>query len=563
LMIKIIFFWSLLAVAVLSFGYFNSIIHGFGRRHNQRALIRLDFKSIHSLESSGTMQFAAGSNPLGYDIPSVVEVYSTLGCKYCRIAKAKLAELGVPYQNYDTQQLNIVEMKSHVVDRAKHAQSSTVPQIYVKGEHIGGCTELLGEVESGAFEARLKRYGIEKEDVVTSQPSVAATTSATHVMIDADQKYCPEESEPLNSIKFRSVTESNEGNRYQSDALGLSSALQRQALLLTDNFATADGKKVNYNAMRKSQAFADYLSLSSLLQDCSPQSLQSLTDREKLAFFANLYNAMIMHANCVITTNPVAIAAATAKDEALSSSSSHSSSKEEGEADALAKAIARRSAFYSGRSGAVYRIAGYDFSPDDLEHAILRTNLPHPSQVSAAKADFAASGRPSTAWSDVLSSLSFLPREDPRLVLAVARAAFDPRIHFILNCGAASCPPIKVLSPENVDMAFAAATSSYLASEVSVDAAAKIIHMPKLLLWYGMDFAPTLIGYLQKTAEQLPRTAPAKSQLTNLLDQAETSGSISFVSATDLASANQDTTGGLVYTVEYNNYDWTLNNDES
>lgn len=28
-----------------------------------------------------------------------VEVYSTLGCKYCRIAKAKLDSVGVPYLN--------------------------------------------------------------------------------------------------------------------------------------------------------------------------------------------------------------------------------------------------------------------------------------------------------------------------------------------------------------------------------------------------------------------------------------------------------------------------------
>ena len=37
---------------------------------------------------------------------------------------------------------------------------------------------------------------------------------------------------------------------------------------------------------------------------------------------------------------------------------------------------------------------------------------------------------------------------DPRLSLALERA--EPRIHFALNCGAKSCPPIKTYSADSV-----------------------------------------------------------------------------------------------------------------
>jgi hypothetical protein len=41
----------------------------------------------------------------------------------------------------------------------------------------------------------------------------------------------------------------------------------------------------------------------------------------------------------------------------------------------------------------------------------------------------------------------------------------DPRIHFALNCGANSCPAIKVYSPDNLDFGLAAAAASFCASE--------------------------------------------------------------------------------------------------
>lgn len=62
----------------------------------------------------------------------------------------------------------------------------------------------------------------------------------------------------------------------------------------------------------------------------------------------------------------------------------------------------------------------------------------------------------------------------------------DPRIHFALNCGAASCPPIAAYDQARLDDQLALATASFLATEVQpADGALRV---PALLLWYMGDF---------------------------------------------------------------------------
>ncbi len=62
----------------------------------------------------------------------------------------------------------------------------------------------------------------------------------------------------------------------------------------------------------------------------------------------------------------------------------------------------------------------------------------------------------------------------------------DPRIHFALNCGAASCPPIAAYRTEHIHEQLDRATRGYLAAEVERDGPALLV--PSLLLWYAGDF---------------------------------------------------------------------------
>lgn len=64
----------------------------------------------------------------------------------------------------------------------------------------------------------------------------------------------------------------------------------------------------------------------------------------------------------------------------------------------------------------------------------------------------------------------------------------DPRIHFALNCGARSCPPIQVYEPSDADRQLDLATHAYLVDNSSFDAETRTVTAPRLLLWYRGDF---------------------------------------------------------------------------
>ncbi len=69
----------------------------------------------------------------------------------------------------------------------------------------------------------------------------------------------------------------------------------------------------------------------------------------------------------------------------------------------------------------------------------------------------------------------------------------DPRIHFALNCGAESCPPIAAYTPEGIDKELDIATESYLSENVRYEPAGGllgrgVVHVPRLMLWYRGDF---------------------------------------------------------------------------
>ena len=64
----------------------------------------------------------------------------------------------------------------------------------------------------------------------------------------------------------------------------------------------------------------------------------------------------------------------------------------------------------------------------------------------------------------------------------------DYRIHFALNCGAKSCPPIAFYQPEQLDRQLDLATKIYLRSEVVFDAVNNKVEVPAILGWFRGDF---------------------------------------------------------------------------
>jgi len=109
-------------------------------------------------------------------------------------------------------------------------------------------------------------------------------------------------------------------------------------------------------------------------------------------------------------------------------------------------------------------IAARQFSLDGIEHGILRRyRLKH--------------------------SAGYLPNPfAPKLIKQLAVSSVDWRIHFALNCGAQSCPPIAFYRVDPLDKQLDLATLAYLKAETEVDEAKKEIQVTQLFRWFAGDF---------------------------------------------------------------------------
>lgn len=150
------------------------------------------------------------------------------------------------------------------------------------------------------------------------------------------------------------------------------------------------------------------------------------TDDEKTAFWINLYNA---YTQVSLKKNP--------------------------------EQYKKRSQFFGSKQ---IEIAGKEFSLDDIEHGILR--------------------RSSIKW-----SLGYLKKLFPGKTEKQLRvSALDYRIHFALNCGAKSCPPIAFYKPETINQQLDLATNAYLKGEAVYDKATNTVKLPTLMNWFRRDF---------------------------------------------------------------------------
>ena len=80
-----------------------------------------------------------------------VEVYSTLFCPYCARAKSLLGQKGVNFVNIDVMEEPV--RRGEMMERA--GGRTSVPQIFINGEHIGGCDDLYALDRAGKLDAKL------------------------------------------------------------------------------------------------------------------------------------------------------------------------------------------------------------------------------------------------------------------------------------------------------------------------------------------------------------------------------------------------------------------------
>lgn len=401
------------------------------------------------------------------DGAALMEVYTTTGCSYCRKAKALLKRLEVEFVEID-----VSEDAEARDDMARRAGAATVPQIFVAGAHVGGATELIGEYEAGALADRFTAAGIAFVEAPPAEDLTATAAAAGQDQPVANVPAAPpavgSATSVLNAPSVQGSSEAGAGQQQPADfeggAAALSTALQRRMLRLMDEHLVDDGSLVDYAALRTSAAFTEFCDAVTQLQSLPPEALGADAPlNERKAFWINLYNCLVLHATAVYgapTDGP------------------------------------QRSAFFSGTAGAAYCICGAQrFCLDDIEHGILRCNSPTVGSVAPL----------------------FGP-DDARLPF-VLPGTVDPRIHFALNCGAKSCPPIKFYGAEQLDAELALAARAFLEADLAPRPADGVLECTKLLDWYGGDFGSSPSRVVARLREVLPGDLPLAASLGALLDQ--------------------------------------------
>ena len=188
-----------------------------------------------------------------------------------------------------------------------------------------------------------------------------------------------------------------------------------------------------------------------ILENISEQKITNdlSSDNLKKAFWINLYNAWTQ---IILSKDPLA--------------------------------YKKRNSFFERRQ---FIIAGIKLSLDDIEHGILR--------------------RSKIKWSGGYFNKLFPPKfEKLNRVNTV-----DYRIHFALNCGATSCPPIAFYDPEKLDTQLDLATMIYLKDEAEYNATNNVVALPAIMGWFRRDFgSKQKMKAILKELEIIPRNTNPK-----------------------------------------------------
>uniref|UniRef100_A0A3B3E2G4 Zgc:152951 n=2 Tax=Oryzias melastigma TaxID=30732 RepID=A0A3B3E2G4_ORYME len=354
-------------------------------------------------------------------VPGQITVYSIQGCPHCVQAKATLGRLGVPVHDVD------IGRHSELRAKLKELTSrSTVPQIFFNSVYVGGNEELQKLAPE-----ELQRL----VSLVRTEP------------LPADALPLPEENP------------SERADLETDNAAELSLLLREMILKLFSEHLSADGKSVDYKGMSVNPAFERYCDLAIQLQRVE---LLSLSREEKLAFFINIYNALVIHGYLRLgaPTN-----------------------------------WWHRYRFFNYVS---YLIGGEVFTLQDIENGVLRGNRKGVAQLRKP-----------------------FSKTDPRLQVALPDV--EPLIHFALNCGAKGCPPIKTYTPQDIDSQLRTAAEAFLENDDAcvVDSGKGEVRLSQIFKWYRADFGDTDEKLLKWVLDHMS-DSPKKTSLQGVLSGGKT-----------------------------------------
>jgi len=80
-----------------------------------------------------------------------IEIYSKFLCPYCMRAKSLLKKKKQSFKEIDIGRS--ADLRQEMISRA--GGRSTVPQIFIDGQHVGGCDELMALEREGRLDPML------------------------------------------------------------------------------------------------------------------------------------------------------------------------------------------------------------------------------------------------------------------------------------------------------------------------------------------------------------------------------------------------------------------------
>ncbi|XP_065870989.1 uncharacterized protein [Euphorbia lathyris] len=207
-------------------------------------------------------------------------------------------------------------------------------------------------------------------------------------------------------------------------------------------YASDDRSHVDYIAISKSEEFRRYVNL---VEDLHRVDLLELSTNEKLAFFVNLHNAMVIHA--IIRVG-------------------------------CPEGIIDRRSFYSDFQ---YIVGGYPYSLNTIKNGILRSNRRSP-----------------------YSLVKPFGVGDKRLEIVLPKV--NPIIHFGTCNGTRSSPTVRFFTAQGVEAELKyAAKEFFKRSGMEVDLEKRSVYLSRIIKWFDADFGNEkeilrwIINYLDAT----------------------------------------------------------------
>ena len=446
-----------------------------------------------------------------------ITVFSLSSCRHCQRAKALLSARGVPYL-----EINLEHHPERRADMVALANRATVPQIFLNDRHVGGASDLeaLAEpLDAASFDALVKQtlaapdptdvrlapptrsIAAARDPSPRSQRVVATIGSRSLAYVDcvrlldgaldiADRAHnltvyrrCFVGSDFVDTMMRLYPTDVPD----RSSAIALGRALLDEGVMshvvhehgfedaylfyrltpdatpaVLNGFRNAWTDRVDdplltvkhlqklFGALQSTHTdpatgLVDYaaLALDPAYDDfkesaCEFQAvdLGAMEETTRLAFLINLYNLMISHAFAYI---------------------------------GAPRTSGGRYTFFDRVK---VNVGGRLYSFNDIEQGLIRGNAPAPYKL-----------------------FPQFRTTDPRRVYSLSSSSTDPRVHFALNCGAKSCPPVKTYTAEalndELQLAAVAFNEDQTGVIVNADGSAAELRVSMILKWYRRDFGAT------------------------------------------------------------------------